>query len=70
MLDIKNQVINNLSRVPARNRRFIEMKNQMDTKAAAYLRYLGTKNAMNRAADYHYLMLGVQNSTAPVNGIA
>jgi hypothetical protein len=69
MLDIKNQVISNLSTVPARNRRFIEMKNQMDTKAAAYLRYLGTKNAMNRAADYHYLMLGVQNSTAPVNGI-
>jgi hypothetical protein len=41
----------------------------MDTKAAAYLRYLGTKNAINRAVDYHYLMLAVTQSTAPVNGI-
>jgi hypothetical protein len=33
------------------------------------LRYLGTKNAVNRASDYHYLCLAVTDSTAPVNGI-
>jgi hypothetical protein len=36
---------------------------------ASYLRYLGTKNAVNRASDYHYLCLAVTDSTAPVNGI-
>jgi hypothetical protein len=36
---------------------------------ASYLRYLGTKNAVNRASDYHYLVLAVTDSTAPVNGI-
>ena len=36
---------------------------------ASYLRYLGTKNAINRASDYHYLVLAVTDSTAPVNGI-
>jgi hypothetical protein len=36
---------------------------------ASYLRYLGTKNAINRASDYHYLCLAVNESTAPVNGI-
>ena len=41
----------------------------MDVKMASYLRYLGTKNAINRASDYHYLCLAVTNSTAPVNGI-
>jgi hypothetical protein len=45
------------------------MKNQMDVKMASYLRYLGTKNAVNRASDYHYLCLAVTDSTAPVNGI-
>ena len=45
------------------------MKNMMDTKMASYLRYLGTKNAVNRASDYHYLCLAVTDSTAPVNGI-
>jgi hypothetical protein len=45
------------------------MKNQMDVKMASYLRYLGTKNAVNRASDYHYLVLAVTDSTAPVNGI-
>jgi hypothetical protein len=45
------------------------MKNMMDTKMASYLRYLGTKNAVNRASDYHYLCLAVTESTAPVNGI-
>lgn len=41
----------------------------MDVKMASYLRYLGTKNAVNRATDYHYLCLAVTDSTAPVNGI-
>lgn len=41
----------------------------MDVKMASYLRYLGTKNAVNRASDYHYLCLAVTDSTAPVNGI-
>ena len=45
------------------------MKNLMDVKMASYLRYLGTKNAVNRASDYHYLCLAVTDSTAPVNGI-
>jgi len=41
----------------------------MDVKMASYLRYLGTKNAVNRSVDYHYLCLAVTDSTAPVNGI-
>ena len=41
----------------------------MDVKMASYLRYLGTKNAVNRASDYHYLCLAVTDSTAPVSGI-
>jgi hypothetical protein len=45
------------------------MKNMMDIKMASYLRYLGTKNAVNRASTYHYLCLAVTDSTAPVNGI-
>ena len=49
--------------------RFVKLKGQLDTKCAAYLRYLGTKNAVNRASDYHYLCLAVNDSTAPVNGI-
>ena len=49
--------------------RFVKLKGQLDTKCASYLRYLGTKNAVNRASDYHYLCLAVTDSTAPVNGI-
>ena len=49
--------------------RFVKLKSQLDTKCASYLRYLGTKNAVNRASDYHYLCLAVSDSTAPVNGI-
>ena len=41
----------------------------MDTKANTYLQWTATKNQVNRASDYHYLMLPVQQSTAPVNGI-
>jgi hypothetical protein len=69
MLDIKHQVIRNLNTNNPRLARFVKLKNQLDTKCAAFLRYLGTKNAVNRASDYHYLMLAVFDSTAPVNGI-
>ena len=69
MLDIKNIPIQDINQNKAMNARFVRMKNQMDTKMASYLRYLGTKNAVNRASDYHYLCLAVTDSTAPVNGI-
>jgi len=69
MLDIKNIPVSNINQNKNINARFVRMKNQMDTKMASYLRYLGTKNAVNRASDYHYLCLAVTDSTAPVNGI-
>ena len=69
MLDIKNIPIDNINQNRTMNARFVRMKNQMDVKMASYLRYLGTKNAVNRASDYHYLCLAVTESTAPVNGI-
>jgi len=69
MLDIKNIPIDNINKNNKTNARFVRMKNQMDVKMASYLRYLGTKNAVNRASDYHYLCLAVTDSTAPVNGI-
>ena len=69
MLDIKNQVISQLNPNQPRIRRFITLKNLMDTKANTYLQWTATKNQVNRASDYHYLMLPVQQSTAPVNGI-
>jgi hypothetical protein len=69
MLDKKNIVTSKLNTSIAQNERLARLKGMMDTKAAAYLRYLGTKNQINRAVDYHYLMLAVTNSTAPVNGI-
>jgi len=69
MLNIKNIPIDKINKNKSINNRFVIMKNQMDTKMASYLRYLGTKNAVNRASDYHYLCLAVTDSTAPVNGI-
>lgn len=69
MLDIKNIPIQNINQNKGINARFVRMKNLMDVKMASYLRYLGTKNAVNRASDYHYLCLAVTDSTAPVNGI-
>ena len=69
MLDIKNIPVDQINQNRAINSRFVRMKNQMDVKMASYLRYLGTKNAVNRASDYHYLCLAVTDSTAPVNGI-
>ena len=69
MLDIKNIPVQDINQNKNINARFVRMKNQMDVKMASYLRYLGTKNAVNRASDYHYLCLAVTDSTAPVNGI-
>ena len=69
MLDIKNIPIDKINQNRKQNANFVRMKNQMDVKMASYLRYLGTKNAINRASDYHYLVLAVTDSTAPVNGI-
>jgi hypothetical protein len=69
MLDIKNIPVQAINQNRKTNSNFVRMKNQMDVKMASYLRYLGTKNAVNRACDYHYLCLAVTDSTAPVNGI-
>jgi len=69
MLDIKNIPLQDINQNKKLNANFVRMKNMMDTKMASYLRYLGTKNAVNRAVDYHYLCLAVTESTAPVNGI-
>ncbi len=69
MLDIKNIPVQDINQNKKINATFVRMKNQMDVKMASYLRYLGTKNAVNRATDYHYLCLAVTDSTAPVNGI-
>jgi hypothetical protein len=69
MLDIKNIPVEYINQNKKINANFVRMKNLMDVKMASYLRYLGTKNAVNRASDYHYLCLAVTDSTAPVNGI-
>jgi hypothetical protein len=69
MLDIKNIPVDKINQNRKQNANFVRMKNMMDVKMASYLRYLGTKNAVNRASDYHYLCLAVTDSTAPVNGI-
>ena len=69
MLDLKNITIDHINQNRRINSNFVRMKNLMDVKMASYLRYLGTKNAINRASDYHYLCLAVTDSTAPVNGI-
>jgi len=69
MLDIKNIPLDKINQNKQINARFVRLKNLMDVKMASYLRYLGTKNAVNRATDYHYLCLAVTDSTAPVNGI-
>ena len=69
MLDLKNITLQDINQNKKLNANFVRMKNMMDTKMASYLRYLGTKNAVNRSVDYHYLCLAVTESTAPVNGI-
>ena len=69
MLDIKNTVLQDINQNRKQNANFVRLKNLLDVKMASYLRYLGTKNAVNRASDYHYLCLAVTDSTAPVSGI-
>lgn len=69
MLDIKNTVLDNINKNKKINANFMRLKGLLDNKMASFLRYLATKNAVNRSADYHYLCLAVTNSTAPVNGI-
>ena len=69
MLEIKNIPVQDINQTRKINANFVRMKNLMDLKMASYLRYLGTKNAVNRSVDYHYLCLAVTDSTAPVNGI-
>lgn len=69
MLDIKNVVISNLNGHTGMMARFVKMKSLLDQKCASNLRLLATKNNINRNADYQYLLLPVENSTAPVNGM-
>ena len=69
MLDLRNVVLSELNQNSRRMERFVKLKNLMDIKANTYLQWTATKNQVNRASDYHYLMLAVQQSTAPVNGI-
>jgi hypothetical protein len=69
MLDLKNVVISNLNNHSGIMARFVKMKSLLDAKCAANLRLLATKNNINRTSDYHYLVLAVNESTAPVNGI-
>ena len=69
MFDIKNVVINNINGHSGMMARFVRMKSLLDQKSAANLRLLATKNNINRNSDYQYLLLPVNNSTAPVNGI-
>ena len=69
MLDIKNVVISNLDNARGMMARFVKMHNLLQTKCAANLRLLATKNQVNRASDYHYLVLPVTQSTEPINGI-
>ena len=69
MFDIKNVVISNINGHSGMMARFVRMKSLLDQKSAANLRLLATKNNINRNSDYQYLLLPVNNSTAPVNGI-
>lgn len=69
MLDIKNVVVSNLNNHKGQMARFVKMKSMLDTKCSANLRLLATKNNLNRASDYHYLVLPVTQSTESVNGI-
>ena len=69
MLNINHKVISQLNTSNPAMSRFVRLKGQLDTKCASYLRYLATKNRVNRASDYHYLCLPVMESTAPVNGM-
>ena len=69
MLDLRNVVISNLNNHKGMMARFVKFKSLLDAKCAANLRLLATKNNINRASDYHYLVLAVTQSTEPVNGL-
>jgi hypothetical protein len=69
MLNINNRVITNDMTAQGQLGRFVKAKNLMDLKTANYLQLTATKNAVNRACDWHYLAMCVTNSTAPVNDI-
>jgi len=69
MLDIKNVVVSNLNNARGMMARFVKMHNLLQTKCAANLRLLATKNQVNRSSDYHYLVLPVTQSTEPINGL-
>jgi len=69
MLDLKNVVISNLNGHTGMMARFVKMKSLLDQKCAANLRLLATKNNINRTSDYHYLVLPVNESTDPMNGL-
>jgi hypothetical protein len=69
MFDKSHFVTTEIYNPTGRMERFIRLKGLLDTKCAANLRLLATKNNINRASDYHYLNLAVTQSTEPVNGI-
>jgi len=69
MFDKSHFVTTELYNPSGRMERFIRLKGLLDTKCAANLRLLATKNNINRSSDYHYLNLAVTQSTEPVNGI-
>ena len=69
MLDIKHTILEDGNGLTGQMGRFDRFYNLMKPKMATYLRLLATKNAINRASDYHYLNLAVTQSTEPVNGL-
>ena len=69
MFDRSHFVTSELFNPKGATERFLQMKGLLDQKCAANLRLLATKNNINRASDYHYLLLAVTQSTEPVNGI-
>jgi hypothetical protein len=69
MLDLKNVVVSNLNTNSTPLARFVKMKSLLDTKCAANLRLLATKNNINRTSDYQYLTIPISQSTDAVNGL-
>ena len=69
MFDKRHFVVGEIYNPTGRMERFLHLKRIMDQKCAANLRLLAVKNNINRTADYHYLVLAVNESTAPVSGI-
>lgn len=69
MLNIAHSIISDNEPQGGQRGRFNTLYGLMKSKMSSYLRLLATKNAINRASDYHYLNLAVTSSTEPVNGI-